>query len=640
MTAAGVRLTDLGGGPPVTLPIDPRSVALNRAALTRRGLRVGAWIADTILVLLDESGREVCRGKVEQVRAFQDLFISPDGLRVAACWHDGQRINLAVFDAITGQRTAVCDGPHELLNAVAFSPDGTRLATGGDDRMVRVWDAATGALQATCRGHASKVLAVAFRPDGARLATASADGTVRQWDPATCRQVEPAYERHTGEVAAVAYSPDGERVASAGTDRTVRVWRAEGRQDVAVLHGHTGAVVSLAFTPDGRRLASFSAALSWAPVGGMTEDGTARVWDVGPTASLPVLRGHTSYVYPVAFSPDGRWIASGGWDEKDQVRVWDAATGEPCASLQHPNSVRCLAYSPDGTWLASAGDGEDLRIWDAATARLRKRIPVPERILETLTVRPDGKRLAVRAIDRQGQADGLGVCDVESGEWLYKAEGGALAYSPDGRWLAALAADEKTVVLLDAETHRTVARLVGHEKRVHSAAFSPDSRLLATCGLDRTVRLWPVEGGACRVLSGHTDEVFAVAFHPRGKRLATAGRDRAVWLWDLEHGEEVARLPGHGNYVWSLAFSPNGATLASGSGDSTLRLWDTAPRRERYQARRETEAARPEAAQLVRRLYAELSEPDRVAARLRTDAALSDALRRAASQEVLRRESK
>jgi hypothetical protein len=111
-------------------------------------------------------------------------------------------------------------------------------------------------------------------------------------------------------------------------------------------------------------------------------------------------------------------------------------------------------------------------------------------------------------------------------------------------------------------------------------------------------------------------------------------------LWDLERGEEVARLPGHATYVWSLAFSSDGKTLVSGSGDFTLRLWDTEPLRERYRARREVEAARPEAARLVRRLLAELGDPGRVASRLRTEADLSDALRRAAAQEILRRESK
>src|SRR5262249_22990013 len=156
----------------------------------------------------------------------------------------------------------------------------------------------------------------------------------------------------------------------------------------------------------------------------------------------------------------------------------------------------------------------------------------------------------------------------------------------------------------------------------------------------RTVRVWEVGSGACQLLPGHTDEVFAAAFHPEGKRLATAGRDRAVWLWDLATGKEVARLQGHTDYVWSLAFSPDGKTLASRSGDHRVRLWDTALLKDRYQARRETEAARPQAARLVDRIFAELGEPDRVASRLRTDAALSEALRRAALQEVLRRASK
>jgi WD40 repeat protein len=331
-----------------------------------------------------------------------------------------------------------------------------------------------------------------------------------------------------------------------------------------------------------------------------------------------------------------------------------------------------LAFGPDGTWLVTGCLADDrLRIWDVATAQVRKEIRYAGRNLFFVTVSPDGCRVAATACDPKGQKCYLTVWDIASSSVLLSTEGSALAYSPDGQWLAALAADEKTALVLDARTHEIVCRLAGHEKSVTKAVFSRDSRLLATCSLDQTIRVWRAEGDGWRVagqqgagktktmessrqakpppvtyhtpsstvLYGHTDEVYAVAFHPDGTRLATGGHDGTVWLWDLAQDKELVRLPGHRSYVWSLAFSPDGATLASGSGDGTVRLWDTAPLKARYQARRAAAALQSEAERLVESLWRERHEPAAVVETVQANPQLSIDQRHAAIRAVLRRYS-
>src|SRR5262249_21299130 len=154
---------------------------------------------------------------------------------------------------------------------------------------------------------------------------------------------------------------------------------------------------------------------------------------------------------------------------------------------------------------------------------VRKDIPGPTRSVRNVAVSPDGARIAATGYDWEKDRDFMSVTEVATGKAVFSGVGGAaLAFSPDGRWLASCGADRKTGVLWDTRTYERSAQWSGHRALINAVTFSPDGRRLASVSTDRTVRVWLVATGECEaVLSGHTDEVFAVAFHPDGTRLAT-----------------------------------------------------------------------------------------------------------------------
>ena len=153
----------------------------------------------------------------------------------------------------------------------------------------------------------------------------------------------------------------------------------------------------------------------------------------------------------------------------------------------------------------------------------------------------------------------------------------SVAFSPDGRLLASGGSD-RTVRLWDPATGKHRRTLKGHTNIVYAVAFSPDGQLLASSGRDKTVRLWePTTGKRWRTLKGHTGYVDAVAFSPDGRLLASSGGgDCTVRLWDPATGKQQRTLTGHTNIVSAVAFSPDGQLLASSSKDRTVRLWDPA----------------------------------------------------------------
>jgi WD40 repeat protein/tRNA A-37 threonylcarbamoyl transferase component Bud32 len=351
------------------------------------------------------------------------------------------------------------------VTGVAFSPDGSRLATASNDNTARLWDARTGQPLLEIKGHTDSVTCVAFSPDGTRLATSSEDQTARLWDARTGQPLGKL-EGHTDAVTCVAFSPDGSRLATGSQDNTARLWDARTGQQLVQLKGHNQRVTGVAFSPDGTRLATGS------------QDNTARLWDARTGQMLFELKGHTNWVTSVAFSPDGTHVATGGYD--NLALLWDARTGRPLFELKGQQGtavafrlegqVTAVAFSPDGTRLATGCWDNTGLVWDAHTGQSLLELKGHTSTVSAVAFSPCGTCLATGSLDGTAR-----VWDTRQSQPLVELHGhtgwvSSVAYSPDGTRLAT-GGDDGTARLWDAPTGQQLLELRGHAKPLTRACY-------------------------------------------------------------------------------------------------------------------------------------------------------------------------
>ena len=306
----------------------------------------------------------------------RSVAFSPDGTTLATGTADGM---LQLWHVATKTKLTTLGEPDYIVDAVAFSPDGTTLAAGMGDGTVTLWDVATKTHTAILVAGYGAASSVAFSPDGTTLAAGWGDGTVTLWKVATKTHIA-TFPKHGGAVQAVAFSLDGTTLAAVGgLDNTVKLWNVATKTNIANLSGHNHYLTSVAFSPDSTTFASGSA------------DDTVRLWDVKTKTHIATLNAHSS-VGSVAFSPDGTTLAAGV--SAKGVELWDVATKTKIASLSgHSLWVHSVAFSPDGTILASGSDDGTVKLWDVSEWKRAKRLARAEEQIGLL----DGPQLAQNA---------------------------------------------------------------------------------------------------------------------------------------------------------------------------------------------------------------------------------------------------
>ena len=522
------------------------------------------------------------------------LAFSPDGLQVLSGSLDR---TLRLWDVETGEQVMSILNPGAILN-VAFSPDGLRVvSSSGDndltgkadplirDRTVRVWDLETGAELQRFQPNSGFVRAVAFSPDGRRVAAGTWNqedgGRIHLWDVATGDIVNTFYG-HTDIITAVTFSPDGRTLLSASWDRTLRVWNVATALEVQRFQGHRDRVLAMQISPDGEYVVTGTG-----NVGNdvpdtqidRASDAVVWVWDLKSRAQVRMLEGHDDWVWTAALSPDNQLAATGSGPLNlpaldTSVRLWDVNTGQQILRLDgHTHTVQTVTFSPDGQTVASASWDGTVRLWNVTTGEGRMGYSGhTDRVLSVL-FNHDGQTAFSTSTDKT-----IHLWNVETGQEIRRYEGHTApvnhaALSPDGRWLLT-ASDDRTVRLWDVETGQEVRQFIGHSDRVNNVAFSPDGLTALSTSWDTSVRLWDVATGEqIRQFVGHNRATFGVDFSPDGRNALTASADLTLRLWDVETGQEIRRFEGHTSWVLSVVFTSDGRFALSGAEDNTARLW-------------------------------------------------------------------
>jgi WD40 repeat protein len=520
---------------------------------------------------------------------------------------DNEDKTARLWDLVTGDPGPVLAGHESFLTAAALGQSGTRLVTADYGGTVRVWDVVGGAVEGRTLesppGRSLTPLSLALSPDGQMVAAGDLFGAVELWDLRS-GGAPIVYDTLVHEASStVQFTPNGnliivgdklvwycsppfaasadgcipavghsdwtlaastdskeERLLTASEDGTARVWDIGSWQSSLELRGHGDAVVSAAFDPvDPSVIAT----------GG--HDGTARLWRLPEQTAFV---GSTNRALSAALSDDGKVVASGssdGW-----LRIWNAPnpTATPMTMCDECEAIGQVEFNSDDTTLLTV-DGDQLlltaRIWDwrSSTQKASKTFLLPRGFVGASFVPGRDDKLLIPGLE-EGDKHGVAVWDWkhDTTTWLVlNAEVTAAALDPADETLVAVADFNGHVQLWDSRDHRKI-RDLGQISLVSSIDFSQDGKRVLTASGDGTARVWDVAGGPPVELVGQEGPLNAAAFSDDGRKVVTGSANGTTTVWDAEHGRLLEAVHYHSDSVNSVQI------VKAGSGYKVLSAGD------------------------------------------------------------------
>ncbi|MFE0105914.1 AAA family ATPase [Streptomyces sp. NPDC059009] len=489
---------------------------------------------------------------------------SPDGARLAVAYEDGKvRVWASGPDDVAREPVVLArtGGAGDNAFTVAWSPDGKRLAAGYRDCLAVLWDTEDWSECLSLGG--SWGGSVTWSADSARVAVASREGVCVR-DAGTGNMVvelAEGWERRPP-VWRIAWSWDGAWLAGAGDDGTVLIWGTDGQEQRTELREHRASVAHVAWSSDGKWLASVAA------------DRRVVVWRVPPPGeSWEVAHvQHAGAPLPcVTWAPSRFRLAYG--DNERTVHLWDLSVNTAIWLDGHTDCVNDISWHGDR--IATASRDGTVSLWDAEAPVGGEEVSLRGveglRRVEWL---PDGERLFVVADSRRPL-----TWDVSRRQLLNRGQyfDGVVdaVFSPDEARLLLLVSSPQSGGWTDAPQQGMGFELIREQTEFVSVTWSPDGTRVATTENNGDSRIWDAaERVPLLTLEGDRQSYARPAWSPDGTRLATSLTRGSACVWDTRTGERLTLLEGHGDYTWSLAWSPDGRRVATGSRDRMVRIWD------------------------------------------------------------------